>query len=325
MNGRAFPAVLTLLLAAGTLPAAAETAYPNGKTFNCSFTRANGTTGTATVGFNMTGTLVRQQGTLTNVVGGTTFTPPIELTEPRFEGFKKVWTYRQTDNNVTCRMSTWAYTVQWDNCSNGNRQTCVEQGAPSSKAGAAATAPYLVIKEVQIKNDHEGLFNGDTEFEINQVDAKPCDTGTCYEVRPDTKLIFDGQARTDDQGRPLRLPDVNDTYRWYPLSTPIYLPYEIGAGLLGVEDDDTKGRLKKSNFEIEITCRPIDNTDPYFKASAPASLIPCWISGVKGIKSLWGGGDDEYKKMIVITHGLDQGRVDVIDAGEWMLKVTLGY
>lgn len=323
MDRRLRLATLALLLAA---PAAAQNAYPNGKTFNCNLTRSNGTTGTGTVSFNMSGTLGRQQGTLTNAVGGTTSTPSFELTQPRLEGFKKVWTYRQLDNNVTCRMSTWAYMVEWDNCSNGNRQTCAEVGAPASKVGAAATAPYLIIKEILIKDDHDGGFNGGPELEMNQVDPKPCAQGTCYEIRPDTKLIFDGQARTDDYGRQIRLPDVNDTNRWYFLSTPIYLPYQVGLGLLAIEDDDTKGRFKKSNFSIEFKCTPIDISDPYFKASAPANLIPfCWPTGIHGIRSLWGGGDDEFKKVIVITHGLDQGRIDVIDAGDWLLKVTLGY
>jgi hypothetical protein len=326
MNRKPGFATFALLLAASTLPAAAQNAYPNGKSFNCKFTQANGATGTTAVSFNLSGTLGKQQGTMTSAIaGGPTLTPSIELTRPRFEGPKKVWDYRQPANNVTCRLSTWAYTVEWDNCSNGNRQTCAEVGAPASKLDAAATAPYLIIKEVQIKDDHEWLTGGAPEFEINQVDPKPCDQGTCYEVRPDTKMIFDGQTRTDDFGRQIRLPDVNDTYRWYPLSTPIYLPYQVGMGLLGVEDDDTKGKFKRSNFSIEFSCSPI-TLDATFKAGAPASLIPfCWPTDIHGIRSLWGGDDDEYKKMLVITHGLDQGRVDVIDGGDWLLKVTLAY
>lgn len=320
MNRKAGFATLALLLA-GFAPAAAQNTYPNGKSFNCNFTRANGTTGTTTASFNLSGTLGTQQGTMTTPAGAV----PIQLIRPRFEGSKKVWDYRQTDNNVTCRMSTWAYTVEWDNCSNGNRQTCVEQGAPSSKAGAAATAPFLVIKEVQIREDHEGLFRGDPEFEINQVDAKPCSSGTCYEVRPATFMVFDGNAHTDDFGRRLQLPDVNDKGRWYPLSTPILLPFQAGMGLLGVEDDDTAGKFKQSNFSIEFLCAPI-SSESNFTSSAPANLIPlCIPTGIHGVKSLWGGGDDKYSDMIVITHGLDQGRVDTIDAGEWLLKVTLGY
>lgn len=320
MNRKAGFATLALLLA-GFAPGAAQTHYPNGKSFNCNFTRANGTTGTTTASFNLSGTLGTQQGTMTTPAG----VVPIELTRPRFEGSKKVWDYRQPDNNVTCRMSTWAYTVQWDNCSNGNRQTCVEKGAPSSKAGASATIPFLVIKEVQIRDDHEGLFNGKPEFEINQVDAKPCPTGTCYEVRPKTFMIFDGGTHTDDFGRQLQLPDVNDTGRWYALSTPILLPFQPGMGLLGVEDDDTKGEFKQSNFSIEFTCAPI-SSDSNFKASAPAAMIPfCFPTSIHGVRSLWGGDDDKYNDMIVITHGLDQGRVDTIYADEWLLKVTLGY
>ena len=317
---------LLLLAASGLGPAAAQPLYPNGRTFNCDFQTANGGTGKAVLSFNITGTLTKQQGSMVEqIVGGQAVTRTIELTKPRWIGNKKVWDYAQ-GNGTRCTFSTWAQSVSFEGCSDGKRQLCRENTATVQQLSTADTRPpYLIIQEVMIKDDHEGLLRDDPEFEIYLVDPKPCDTGTCYEARPDTKLIFDGQARTDDQGRQLRLPDVNDTYRWYPLSTPIYLPYQIGLGLLGVEDDDTKGRLKKSNFEIEITCRPIDNSDPYFKASAPASLLPCWISDVKGIKSLWGGGDDEYKKMTVITHGLDQGRVDVIDAGEWALKVTLGY
>jgi hypothetical protein len=146
------------LLLAATLPAAAQNTYPNGKTFNCNFTRANGTTGQAVVSFNLSGTLGKQQGTLTNqLVGGATFTPAIELSRPRFEGYKKVWDYRQTDNNVTCRMSTWKRTVDWDNCSNGNRQTCVEAGTTPSSV-SAATPPYLIIKAIQLREDHEDDF-----------------------------------------------------------------------------------------------------------------------------------------------------------------------
>jgi hypothetical protein len=324
MNRKPGFATFALLLAS-VIPAAAQNTYPNGKSFNCNFTRANGTTGTATVSFNLSGTLGTQRGTMTSIVGGVTSTPPIELARPRFEGSKKVWDYRQTDNNATCRMSTWAYTVELDNCSNGSRQTCVEQGAPSSKAGAPATAPFLVIKEVQIRDEHEGLLRGGPEFEMNQVDPKPCDSGTCYEVRASTFMIFDGGTHTDDFGRSLKLPDVNDIGRWYPLSTPILLPFLPGMGLLGVEDDDTKGKFKQSNFSIEFLCAPI-SSDANFKSSAPAGLIPlCIPTGIHGVRSLWGGGDDKYKDMIVITHGLDQGRVDVIDAGEWLLKVTLGY
>jgi hypothetical protein len=318
------------LLLAAALPAAAQNAYPNGKTFNCNFTRANGTTGQAVVSFQLSGGLGTQQGTMTNqIVGGGTFTPPIQLTKPRFEGPKKVWDFKQLDNNVTCRLSTWKRTVEWDNCSNGNRQSCVEAGTiPASVS--AATAPYLIIKAVQLREDHEDdFFRGSPEFEIFQADPgdASCTTAPCYKARSTTKLLFDGNTRVDDYGRTIRLEDVNDTGRWYNLSTPIYLPFQVGMGLLAMEDDDEAGKLKRStSFSITFHCAPNSSSDSTFKASAPASLIPlCWPEIRGDIKALWGGGDDDYNKLYIVTHGLDQGREDIIDLGEWLLKVTLGY
>jgi hypothetical protein len=120
---------------------------------------------------------------------------------------------------------------------------------------------------------------------------------------------------------------VNDTGKWYTLYTPIYLPFQVGMGLLAIEDDDDDGKLKRSeSFSITFHCAPNSSSDASFKASAPASLIPlCWPEIHGDIKALGGGGDDEYNKLYIVTHGLDQGREDIIDLGQWLLKVTLGY
>lgn len=304
---------LALALVVASLPAAAQPLYPNGKTFHCDFTRANGTTGTGVVSFNMNGTLGKQTGTLTNQVGSWSATPAIELTMPRWEGNRKVWSYRQPAENLQCRFSTWAQTILWDNCSNGNRQICTESGM--SKIQQTQNPPaYLVLKQLLLEEDHEdfGAFGNDPEIEMFIADPSACGNPPCFTVRSTTPAN-------------LAFTQVDNKNQWYTINTGI--PVQVGQALVLIEDDDQARELRLNFSGLGIFCFPNAPNDPDFAASLNSSGVGyCTIATPFGnLQSLWGGNDDEFKGMVVVTNGLDLYNDLTIDAGEWRIRIGATY
>ena len=322
---------LAVLALAPVLRMEAQPLYPSGETFDCDFVRANGTSGKSTVKFSLSGSLAQQQGTLsTQILNGTSFSNAVELGSPTWEGSVKVWQYRQTDNSVTCKLSVWSNGLLWDNCSNGNRQTCKKAGTSSAQA-IGSTFAYLQIKGLWLETDHEGWWRGgDPEIEIYPLEHEPCQTALwCYKPPSTTTLIFDGRTITDAIGQRVVLPDVNKTRTWINFA-PVHIPFEYGMGLQLLEDDKDRGKAyfsDSSPWEIGITCKPGDLSDPVYKASIPIDIGPCEnprFSG-KALLALLGAGDDPYKDAIAVTHVVERGQDFILETSEWKVKVSVIY
>lgn len=318
-------ALAVLLLAASGLdPAAAQPLYPNGRTFNCDFQTANGGTGKAVLSFNITGSLGRQQGSMVEqIVGGQTVTRTITLTNPRWNGNKKVWDYAQ-GNGTRCTFSTWAQSLSWEGCSDGKRQLCRENTATLQQLSTADTRfPFLAIKEIWIEDDHEEdvwPFDNDAEIELYIAQGE----NLSYKASRYAKAVFSGYTNPPPGWKP----DINDSGKWYRLDPPYPLPLQVGAGILLVEDDLERSVFYgSSKFTTGFHCFPSAPSDPDFVASLPASISSCRTSSFQGnIFSELTGRDDVYGGMLILTHGADQGLPDtILDVGEWRVKVGFGY
>lgn len=315
---------LLLLAGSGIGPAAAQPLYPNGKTFNCDFQTANGGTGKAILSFNITGSLGKQQGSMVEqIVGGQTVTRTIELTNPRWNGNKKVWNYAQ-GNGTRCTFSTWAQSVSWEGCSDGRRQLCRENTATVQQLSTADTRlPYLSIKEIWIEDDREGdvwPFDNDAEVELYVAQGENFN----YKASRSAKAVFTGYSYPPPGWKP----DINDSGKWYRLDPPFPLPLQVGAGILLVEDDYERSVFYgSSNFTTGFSCFPNAPTDPAFVASLPPSISACSTPSFRGnILSELYGNDDVFGGMLILTHGADQGLADsIVDVGQWRVKLGFGY
>jgi len=316
--------VLLLLAVSGLGSASAQPLYPNGKTFNCDFTLANGVPGKAVLSFNITGTLGRQQGSMVEqIVGGQTVTRTIELTNPRWSGNKKLWSYRQ-GNGTTCTFSTWASSLSFDGCSDGKKQLCRENTVTAQQLSSLdSRLPFLSLNEIWIEDDHEEdfwPFDNDAEVEIYVA------KGSNFTYK--ASLYADAVLSGDTSQRKGWKPDVNDSGKWYRLDPPYFFPFQVGDGLLLVEDDLERGvYYGASSFWTGFFCFPNAPTDPSFVASLPASISACKTPSFKGnILSEFTGQDDVFGGMLLFTNGIDQGQPDaILDIGEWRVKLGFGY
>ncbi|MES1241051.1 MAG: hypothetical protein ABUT39_05475 [Acidobacteriota bacterium] len=314
-----------LLLAASALgPAAAQPLYPNGRTFNCDFQAPNGN-GKAVLSFNITGSLGKQQGSMVEqIVGGQTVTRTIELTSPRWSGNKKLWSYRQ-GNGTTCTVSTWAYSLSFDGCSDGKRQLCRENTVTAQQVSSAdARLPFVSIKEIWLEDDREGdvwPFDNDAEVEIYIARGE----NSTYKASRSASAVFTGYTYPPPGWKP----DINDAGKWYRLDPPFPLPLEVGSGILLVEDDYERSVLyASSKLTNGFVCFPNAPTDPSFVASLPGSISSaCRTPSFQGnILSELIGNDDVFGGMLILTNGADQGMDDqVVDVGQWRVKLGVGY
>lgn len=179
----------------------------------------------------------------------------------------------------------------------------------------AAAQPYLQLRAVYLDETHEdgGWLGNDPEIELFQAQAT-YPSSNLFQANAKATALFNGHLNI---GYPYTFsaPDVNDTGKWYYLSTPISIPAIPGAAMILVEDDDYAGHWKgSSSFVNGFLCNPV--TDP----ALPAGITYCQNP------SFSGSSDDVFRCMLVVTGAAALGMPETtIDLGEWRVKVAIGY
>jgi len=189
--------------------------------------------------------------------------------------------------------------------SGGNGGGGTGGGCPSGNTS------YFVVTAVKIDDDHENWLRGSPEFEIYDADYEGNGKN---DTNPTTKFILDGNSHTDASGYSFTLPDVNSTGTWYSLGCGFAVKRTSNAnlGIIGFEDDDTKGELKLTDLSAVAIG---------FSCSTNNTVTGClpWTNGwLKIAKAALGSGDDRYDKPIRFT-GQSSSVIEV-NGGDWHIK-----
>ncbi len=323
----------TLLLALCTAPVTAAEPYPSGVDFSCAWEFISGPRqgqqGTSAIRFTLTGSPTARSGDLV-----TTGTGPganwriddtVHLTNPRWSGTEKLWDLQILPKDIRCTLRTLGDRVIFESCSNGAQQTCMRAG--SSTSSTAPRRPYVVLKGIYLKEDHEDFSKPEIEAFIAR--AKPCDRLVCYETAQQTNLIFDGQRRSDALVRSSIFPDINKKHRWYNMNV-VLSPWNdtlLGLGLVLVEDDKDKGKLFLNDcrdVSVGVTCGVgVGGGDGVNFSSCPR---PTFDGGLKILSCLLGKGDDLFDRVAMLSGNIDHNLpITTLDVGEWKVRLKLEY
>jgi hypothetical protein len=326
----------TLLLILPVAARAAGTGAPDGERFDCDWEFRSGPNagleGRSEIVFTLgAGNLQRSGNLLTTYPAGSSRNDAAVLDQPRIGRDEKLWRVRLPETNTTCTLHVQRGRLVFEGCSNGVHQTCTRQGASPQSTGPAPL--WFVLEEVTIFDDHESVFGGAPELELYRGKLEgcspscPCNAGElfCQRLEGETEFVFDGGTHSDARGRQVRLPDVNQTGRAYPVDVALAPldPFVRQHIVFLVEDDKDKGKLRLNDCIKLLACNfYVEPVGP----GAPAGIKSC-PSGTAGrvFSCLFGTGDDEYQRPVVLDVSLDPGESTVVTTAEFRLRYRLDH